>query len=159
MTGTPDGATAGMSWDHGQKYGRWEVRARFPAGCGCYHPVLLLWPVNGGGGVVANGGEVDYAEVFDAGRQELNFFLHYGPDNRQLHALEQVDMTTWHNFAVEWMPDHITGYIDGAPFFHTESPDAQPPGPMVQTIQLDWFPGATQSGGSLEVDWATMYRP
>jgi acid phosphatase len=155
MTGTPDGVTAGMAAVRAQRYGRWEVRARFPAGCGCYHPVLILWPESGDWPA---GGEIDFAEVFDAGRQELNFFLHYSAENRQLSSERRVDMTQWHYFAVEWTPDHITGYVDGSPFFHTDRRDVQPPGPMAQTIQLDWFPEqGADTGAALEVDWAAMY--
>jgi hypothetical protein len=155
MTGTRDGTTAGMSSRQSQRYGRWEVRARFPAGCGCYHPVLILWPRSGNW---PEDGEIDFAEVFDAERQYLNFFLHYSADNRQLYAERQVDMTQWHNFAVEWTPDHIIGYVDAEQFFFTDRPDVQPPGPMAQTVQLDWFPEEdAQSGAVLEVDWAAMY--
>jgi acid phosphatase len=154
-TGAADGTTAGISARQSQKYGRWEVRARFPAGCGCYHPILILWPDADNWPAA---GEIDYAEVFDAGRRTLHFFLHYSADNRQLFASVPVDMTQWHDYAVEWTADHITGYLDGEPFFHTDRQDVQPPGPMAQTIQLDWFPGDNAgTGASLEVDWATMY--
>src|SRR5262245_271752 len=113
IAGTADGTTGGMALKQGQTYGRWETRARFPAGCACYHPVLLLWAADGGGGGVANPyGEIDYAEVFDSERQGLNFFLHY-QDHPQLNANTRIDMTTWHNFAVEWTPDHLTWYVDG----------------------------------------------
>ena len=155
MTGTADGTTAGMAWRHPQKYGRWEMRARFPAGCACYHPVLILWPADD---PWPAGGEIDYAEVFDAGRQKLNFFLHYGADNNQLRGSRQVDMTRWHNFAVEWTQDHVTGFVDGEPYFHTTQRDALPPGRMKQTVQLDWFPGSASGGATLELDWATMYQ-
>jgi Glycosyl hydrolases family 16 len=155
MIGTPTGTTAGMDWDHPQKYGRWETRARFPAGCGCYHPVMILWPAEHPWPL---GGEIDYAEVTDPARQTLKFFVHYGADNRQIGSAVRVDMTQWHNLAVEWSPDHITGYVDGKPFFHTSRRAAQPPGPMRQTIQLDWFPSATKGRAILEVDWATIYR-
>ncbi len=155
MTGTPNGRTAGMYWKGSQKYGRWEIRARFPAGCGCYHPVLILWPADGNWPAA---GEIDYAEVFDPNRQKLNFFLHYSADNKVLDGSRQVDMTQWHNFAVEWTDDHLTGYVDGQPFFHTTQRNALPPGPMYQTIQLDWFPGDTPGGAILEVDWARKYK-
>ena len=155
MTGTAGGTTAGMSWRRPQRYGRWEIRARFPAGCECYHPVLILWPAEDPWPV---GGEIDYAEVFDAGRQKLNFFLHYTADNKQLYGTKQIDMTRWHNFAVEWTPDHVTGYVDGQQFFHTDRRDVLPPGPMNPTVQLDWFPGATKGGATLELEWATIYR-
>jgi hypothetical protein len=155
ITGTPDGTTAGMAWSHPQRYGRWEIRARFPTGCECYHPVLLLWPVSY---AWPAGGEVDYAEVLDGKRQKLNFFLHHGAENRQDWAGLPVDMTRWHNFAVEWTPDHVVGFIDGQPFFHNTAREAQPPGPMNQTVQLDWFPDGTGAGAVLEVDWATIYQ-
>jgi hypothetical protein len=155
MTGTRDGTTAGMYWKGSQKYGRWEVRARFPVGCGCYHPVLILWPSAENW---PEGGEIDYAEVVSGSRQKLNFFLHYGADNSVIGSSTRVDMTRWHNFAVEWTPDHISGYIDGKRFFRTTDRGTFPPGPMRQTIQLDWFPGeGTRGGGILEVDWATKY--
>jgi licheninase len=155
ITGTATGTTGGMYWDYPQKYGRWEIRARFPAGCGCYHPVLILWPVDK---PWPAGGEIDYSEVTDPGRQTLKFFLHYGADNRQLRGSIQVDMTRWHNFAVEWTSDHVTGYLDGEPFFYTTERYALPPARMKQTIQLDWFPDATKADATMEVDWAAIYR-
>jgi len=155
ITGTPDGTTAGMAWLPGQLHGRWEARARFPAGCGCYHPVLILWPDAEDFPV---GGEVDYAEVFDPARQELNFFLHYGPDNLQMHGGTQVDMTQWHHFAVEWTSDHVTGFVDGEPFFHTDRGETLPPGAMHQVLQLDWFPDdGARDGAVMEVDWVRQY--
>jgi hypothetical protein len=155
IRGTSDGTTGGMSWGYPRKYGRWEMRARFPAGCGCYHPVLILWPTEH---PWPAGGEIDYAEVFDGPRQRLNFFVHYGADNKQHWGGKRVDMTRWHAYAVEWTPEHIVGYVDGVEFFRTTDPAAQPPGLMNQTVQLDWFPDEGHGEGRLEVDWATVYR-
>jgi phosphatidylinositol-3-phosphatase len=155
MTGTADGTTAGMSSRYAQQYGRWEVRARFPAGCGCYHPVLILWPESGNW---PEAGEIDFAEVFGADRQKVNFILHYSAEDRQLSSSLPIDTTQWHHYAVEWTPDHIIGYVDGEEFFSTDRLDVQPPGPMAQTVQLDWFPEVgTGTGAVLEVDWAAMY--
>jgi hypothetical protein len=154
ISGTEEGKTAGIMWGHPRKYGRWEVRARFPAGCGCYHPVLILWPVDH---PWPAGGEIDFAEVFDWRRQNLNFFVHYSADNRIISGSRTVDMTQWRNFAVEWAPDHITGFVDGEVFFHNTQQSAQPPGPMNQTVQLDWFPDQNRGGATLEVDWVSMY--
>jgi hypothetical protein len=155
MTGTSDGTTAGMQWNHERKYGRWEVRARFPAGCGCYHPVLILWPDDI---PYPAGGEVDYAEVFSPERDRVHFALSYDNDDRHLKAAKAVGMTRWRNFAVEWTPGHITAYVDGEPYFHTTQRSAFPPAAMVQTIQLDWFPDGSREGATLEVDWAAIYR-
>jgi hypothetical protein len=154
MSGTADGVTAGMEWDHARKYGRWEIRARVPTGCTCYHPVLILWPEDD---PWPEGGEVDYAEVFDARRATVHFFLHYGADNRQIGDSTAVDATRWHAYAVERTPDHITGYVDGEPFFRSTRRSAFPPGRMEQTIQLDWFPDGSGGTASLQVDWAAIY--
>ena len=155
ITGDEDGTSGGMGWTFGQWYGRWEVRARFPEGAASYHPVLILWPDAEDFPV---GGEIDYAEVFDPARQKVNFFLHYGEDNRQHLARRVMDLTTWHHYAVEWTPDHVSGYIDGERWFHSEDPVAIPPRAMHQTIQLDWFPedGPTTKS-TMDIDWIRQY--
>ena len=57
---TPSGTTAGMSWGHGQKYGRWEARVRAPAADPSYHALLLLWPDAEN---LPGGGEIDFMEM------------------------------------------------------------------------------------------------
>jgi hypothetical protein len=44
ISGNADGTTAGMAWDTGQKYGRWEGRVRAPKAADSYHALMLLWP-------------------------------------------------------------------------------------------------------------------
>jgi Glycosyl hydrolases family 16 len=154
LIGTPGGKTGGMYWKGSQKYGRWEIRARFPAGCGCYTPVLILWPHDNDWPA---GGEIDYAEVYSAARQRLHFHLHYGADDNVIEASKTVDMTRWHNFAVEWTPSHISGYIDGQRYFHTTKRSAQPPEPMFQTVQLDYSSNKKSGSATMEIDWAAKY--
>ncbi|MGI5168079.1 glycoside hydrolase family 16 protein [Spirillospora sp. CA-253888] len=173
ITGTRDGTTGGLSWLPGaQKTGRWEARVRMNRACACYHPVLLLWPVRGGGGPApkGGGGEVDYMETVDDGRRQSTFFfLHFGPEkeNWQLDARVEADMTQWHAFAVEWTPRGMSGFIDGRRWFHATDPAVLPPGPMGQAVQLDWFPEDAartaddvprDTPATLEVDWIRMYR-
>nr|WP_067461551.1 glycoside hydrolase family 16 protein [Actinomadura macra] len=173
ITGRRGGTTGGVAWMRGaQRHGRWEARIRMSRGCACYHPVLLLWPIHGGGGVspAGGGGEIDYTETIDDGRRRHTaFYLHYGPehDERRLDARLALDMTRWHVFAVEWTPRGITGYADGRRWFHTADPVALPPGPMGQTIQLDWFPKDRYKTArnidstapvTLQADWIRMYR-
>ncbi len=43
IRGDSEGNTGGMSWKEDQRFGRWEMRARFPKGDDQYHPVLILW--------------------------------------------------------------------------------------------------------------------
>lgn len=155
IEGTEDGTTGGVAWNPGQLHGRWETRAKYTPGTSAYHQVLILWPDAEDFPV---GGEIDYSEVADSERQNLNFFLHYGENNDQVHAEKQVDMTKWHNYAVEWTPEHIIGYVDGEEFFRSEDPKTLPPRAMHPTIQLDWFPEDGEPGtGLMEVDWIRQY--
>ena len=87
-------------------------------------------------------------------------FLHYGSSNSQLHGEVTIDATQWHNWAVEWTPDHITAFVDGKQWFHTEKKEALPPGPMHLCIQLDWFPRSargTVKTSTMQVDWVKQY--
>ena len=156
ITGDPQGNTAGMAWGDGQKYGRWEGRVKAPVGDRSYNALLLLWPDAENWPV---GGEVDFMEMSDHTRQTTDMFLHYGSSNSQLHGEVTIDATEWHNWAVEWTPDHITAFVDGKQWFHTDKKEALPPGPMHLCIQLDWFPksGAAVQTSHMYVDWVRQY--
>ncbi|MHA7279019.1 glycoside hydrolase family 16 protein [Arthrobacter sp. MDT2-2] len=154
MTGTPDGTTAGMGAKFArQKYGRWEVRA---AGSGDneYHLVSILWPDSENWPC---DGEVNFAET-TGDWNVIKFFHHYGCSNAQTAAFNGLDVTTFHNYAVDWSPRGIVGYIDGVKWFEDNDPAHQPPGSMHQTLQLDWFPDSTADGaGEMRVDWVRVY--
>ena len=145
-----------MAWGDGQKYGRWEGRVKAPVGDRSYNALLLLWPDAENWPV---GGEVDFMEMSDHTRQSTDMFLHYGRSNSQLHGEVKIDATEWHNWAVEWAPDHITAFVDGKQWFHTDKKEALPPGPMHLCIQLDWFPksGAAVQTSHMYVDWVRQY--
>ncbi|MBT2567551.1 family 16 glycosylhydrolase [Arthrobacter sp. ISL-85] len=154
ITGTPKGTSAGMSAKFGlQKYGRWEVRA---AGSGDdeYHMVSILWPDTGNWPC---DGEVDYMETSgDWGL--INFFHHFGCSNSKTSVSRALDLTQFHNYAVDWSPGAIVGYVDGVKWFEDDDPTHQPPGSMHQTLQLDWFPDKTANGpGEMRVDWVRVY--
>jgi beta-glucanase (GH16 family) len=155
MSGTADGTTGGMEFKRDRLYGRWETRMQVPAGDSRYHPVLILWPEAEDWPV---GGEVDYAETA-AGSSTVDFFLHYSASNKQTMASKAIDITQWHNYAVEWTSTGIRGYLDGALWFTDTNPAHLPPRSMHQTIQLDWFPsGATSTRPSaMNVAWMRYY--
>jgi glycosyl hydrolase family 16 len=155
VTGNAHGRTGGMSAKFGhRRYGRWEVRMRTNARDPEYHPVLLLWPDSGDWPC---DGEIDYAEG-TSDVTKMNFFHHYSCSNEQTHATRSVDTTKWHNYAVEWTPDGIVGYLDGKEWFRDTDPAHQPPGSMHQTVQLDWFPDGTDTTRSrMKVDWVRVY--
>jgi licheninase len=157
ITGDADGTTGGVAWVPGQRYGRWEARVRAPVGNPTYNALLLLWPDAEDWPV---GGEVDFMELTDTSRQSAQYFLHYGQDNQQEKGEVTVDATQWHNWAVEWTPDHIVAYLDGREWHRTTVPDRLPPRPMHLTIQLDWFPegqDAASGDASMQVDWVKQY--
>jgi licheninase len=157
ITGDPEGNTAGMAWGPGQKYGRWEGRVRAPASDESYNALLLLWPDAEDFPV---GGEIDFMEMMDHTRQTTNIFLHYGEDNDQVVGEVRIDATQWHNWAVEWTPDHVAAFVDGKEWWRTEDTDILPPRAMHLCIQLDWFPedgdGEVQES-TMHVDWVKRY--
>jgi hypothetical protein len=155
ITGDGSGTTAGMAWAPGQSYGRWEARVRAPASDPSYHALLLLWPDAEDWPV---GGEIDFLEMMEPARQITNMFVHYGAENSQVSGEVNIDATAWHNWAVEWTPDHIAAFVDGQEWYRTTEPAAIPSRPMHLCIQLDWFPGGDTAGTStMEVDWVRQY--
>jgi hypothetical protein len=156
ITGNARGTTGGMSAKFGhRRYGRWETRMRVSDRARKYHPVLLLWPDSGDWPC---GGEIDYAEG-TRDRSVMRFFHHYSCDNLQTRASRELDATQWHNYAVEWTPTAVVGYLDGVEWFRDETASHQPPGSMHQTIQLDWFPSGSRptKRSRMHVDWVRVY--
>ncbi len=161
-TGDAAGNTGWLANTTNQKYGRWEARARMsaldPTATGNpYHPVLLLWPQSERW---PQDGEDDYAETH-IGAEGIDAFIHH-PTPRgvvQDHYSAPVELTSWHNYAIEWEPGHIRGYLDGVQWFDDTDPAAQPPGPMHGTIQLDDSTGGTQQPAHLDVQWFRIYAP
>ena len=155
IVGNENGTTGGMSAKfERRKYGRWEVRMRTSARDPEYHPVLILWPDSGNWPC---DGEVDFAEG-TKDPSKINFYHHYGCSNRQTGAVKTLDVTQWHNYAVEWTREGIVGFIDGKEWFRDTDPAHQPPGPMHQTVQLDWFPDGSETRRSeMLVDWVRVY--
>ena len=117
----------------------------------------LLWPDSG---KWPCDGEIDYAEKPGRSMTEVGFYNHYGCSNSQTQAKRTIDVTQWHNYAVEWSPGGVVGYIDGAEWFRDASTSHLPPGPMHQTLQLDWFPVSGQSTKASTADfaWVRQYN-
>jgi beta-glucanase (GH16 family) len=156
-------SSAGMAWTEGQLHGRWEVRARAQRGTG-YGAVILLWP---DAEDWPEGGEINFMEIPNGARNESHFVLHYSEDNSQIGTTTIGDFTQWHNYAVEWGPDHVAGFIDGQEVFRSSDPKTIPPRPMHLAIQQDigpygkdWIPpldDTTPERVQLEVDWVRIY--
>jgi hypothetical protein len=156
-------SSGGLEWAPGQLYGRWEVRARTQKAVG-YGDVLILWP---DAEDFPEGGEVDFMEIPKPERNEYNFNLHFGADNSQNGTKVAGDFTQWHNYAVEWTPDHVAGFVDGQEVFRTTERHQIPPRPMHLAMQQDigpydnWIPprdATTPPQVSFQIDWVRIYR-
>ena len=155
--------SGGLEWAPGQLYGRWEVRARTQKAVG-YGDVLILWP---DAEDFPEGGEVDFMEIPKPERNEYNFNLHFGADNSQNGTKVAGDFTQWHNYAVEWTPDHVAGFVDGQEVFRTTERYQIPPRPMHLTMQQDigpyddWIPprdATTPAEVRFQIDWVRIYH-
>lgn len=160
QTGLSNGDTGYLSSKYrpGTMYGKWEVRMRTSARDSEYHPVLLLWPDVGGDSSTDD--EVDFAEGTDDTGQ-IKFFLHYGlpGEGKQTSGARTIDTREWHNYAVDWSPAGVKGYIDGQLWFTDTIADHNPSQAMHQAIQLDWFPDGTAVKESwMQVDWSRTYK-
>jgi hypothetical protein len=160
QTGLSNGDTGYLSSKYrpGTMYGKWEVRMRTSVRDSEYHPVLLLWPDSGGNATTED--EVDFAEGTND-TSKIKFYLHYGAagTTTQTTAEKVIDTTQWHNYAVDWSPSGVRGYIDGVLWFTDTTASHNPNQPMHQGIQLDWFPDGTATTQSwMQVDWTRAYK-
>lgn len=160
---TATGETSGGIDDSfGQTYGRWEFRARTDRGRG-FGSAILLWPDS----EKVKDGEIDIAEVPAEQRDQAHFVLHSGEDADTLNGQHLVgDFSQWHTFAVDWLPDRITWYVDGRARFTVADRTRIPDTPMHLAIQLDqgpvkdWMPApdaTTPAQVRLQVDWVHVY--
>ncbi|MGI5130782.1 family 16 glycosylhydrolase [Pseudonocardia sp. CA-107938] len=151
ITGDAQGATGGMAWGTGQAFGRWEVRARVPAGDPVYNAVLMLWSDDD------NGAEIDFMELQDPARAGAIAAVH-AVEGGQAVGKTAIDATQWHNWAVEWTPTRVTTYVDGHRWFETTDAALIPKGPMHLCVQLDYFgTGGPVTPSSMQVDWVRQY--
>ena len=104
----------GLSYNLNQTYGRWAVRFRADSGSG-WEPVVLLWPK----GKWPDDGEIDMAEISNPSRHGAGEFVHLGAKNQQVGQPipSSADFTKWHILAVDWLPSHITFWLDGKPLW------------------------------------------
>lgn len=127
-----------------------------------YSAVLLLWPDSDRW---PTDGEVDFAEISAPNRDENNFTVHWGPDNSKDSTTLLGDFSQWHDYAVEWEPDHLTIFVDGRPVYNTIDRAAIPHVPMHLAVQQDVIEDNKTAVGNagvpvkvtMHIDWVHMY--
>ncbi|MCP3802644.1 glycoside hydrolase family 16 protein [Allokutzneria sp. A3M-2-11 16] len=169
QTGESGGDSGWLASKFGQRYGRWEARVRSQATSSDngrqYHPLLILWPDSNRW---PEDGEYDYLENSAPGEACAEAFIHYPHKKdasvQQEHAKKcGVDLSKWHNIAVEWTKDHVKGFVDGVEWFrfsggaNSVRKCIQCAPSMHQTIQLDNFHGTNMQSAVYEVDWTRVY--
>jgi beta-glucanase (GH16 family) len=154
--------SGGMNHERSQTYGRWEFRARTDKGRG-RGSAILLWPDSLD---KEADGELDMMEVPREDRTQAHFVIHYSPQNKLAGTKVSGDFSQWHTFAMDWLPNRITWYVDGVKQFETTDRNVIPTSSMHLAIQLDmgpfeeWIPAADETTPpevSLEVDWVRVY--
>lgn len=154
--------SGGMGHRYDQLYGRWEFRARTDKGRG-YSSAILLWPQS----ETKDDGELDMMEVPREQRDAAHFVMHWSAENNIDGTLVNGDFSQWHTFAMDWLPDRVTWYVDGVKQYETRDRTRIPTKPMHLTIQLDqgpkkdWLPAideTTPPEVKLEVDWVRIYK-
>lgn len=108
------------------KYGRFEMRAKVPAGQGMW-PAFWLLPSDWAYGGWAASGEIDVMENVGFEPNRVHGTIHYGapsPGNTRSGGTYQLPFGTFtdsfHDFALEWDEFEFRWFVDGQ-LYHVES--------------------------------------
>jgi Glycosyl hydrolases family 16 len=152
--------SAGIISRYAQTYGRWEARLRADPGNG-YSATAFLWPLHMGAPEWA---EIDFAEILSGNRRSGGLFIHHGKDDRQVQRTTRADFTKWHTVAVDWLPDHVTFWMDGKKTWTYQGSYVPRQSQMQLYLRNEMRDGFHRTSGTpertaMEVDWIRVYRP
>lgn len=143
--------TTGSTW--GQTFGRYSARIRADSLPG-FGGAVLLWPSDD----VWEEGETDFPEGdFSGTVYGYNHQLGAHPEANSAVVNTGKPWTAWHVYTVEWTPDEVRFYLDGA-LVGTD-------GDAVASTARNWVFQAAEQGvgtasattGNLQVDWVAMW--
>jgi hypothetical protein len=113
-------------------YGYAEARIEVPAGAGLW-PAFWMLPASHHD----NNGEIDVVEMYDADPTTVDGTVHRFGAQQQHADSTGTDLSgNWHTFAVDWEPDHITWYLDGAAYATTTNKSLIPTEAMFPIFDL-----------------------
>ncbi|QHN04024.1 family 16 glycosylhydrolase [Granulicella sp. WH15] len=154
---TVDGKGAGFS----QKYGYFEMRAKFPAGLGTWPAFWFMNPSHLSQGVPA--GELDFVEAYMFAPTLINTTLHDWGTGTQLayHQSQVANMATaFHTYGMLWTASNITFYFDGAVIWQTATPSImnQPYYPIIDLgLGGGWPTDQTPQQSDMIVQYMRVY--
>lgn len=98
-------------------YGRVEVRAKLPACKGTW-PAIWLMPNKDVYGMWPRSGEIDIMEQVGFDPDIVHFtahsYLNHGEGNKQHNSMRvPTNHTDFHVYALDWLPNKLTWYVDG----------------------------------------------
>jgi len=168
--------TGGMIGTRGkfsQTYGRFEVRAKFPAATEAgLHGGFWMYPVNHTYGGWPASGEIDVAEWWSYDPTLVLPSLHFNARDPEVDSgwdCRVTDSAAFHTYTVVWRPAVIRFFIDGSLCFaRTPTPDSpqRRPQPFDHPFSMILNMGASTSGlswrtefpAALVVDYAKAWR-
>lgn len=130
-----------------QQYGRWEIRAKMPAGANTRGALAAFWLRNN-----SHNGEIDIIERWGQGGTMPRYYDPYVKDTgwttfhsntngsskpdyvktflrHYQHGIPKDTEDTWHTYAFEYMPDYIAMYVDGKLLKRITPTDLDPENP------------------------------
>lgn len=159
-----------------QTYGRFEIRARFPAAkVAGLKSGIWLWPSAQNYGRWPRSGEIDVAEYYSRRFDRVIPFVHYASAGRDPTVTNNSCLVQhpdrFHTYVLEWTPDAITIAFDGQVCVRTGWDRAAPlvnPAPfdrpfylnMTQTLGTSgnaFNPAATPLPATMEIDYVHIW--
>lgn len=113
------------------RYGRFEIRAKLPAGRGTW-PAIWMLPTDNAYGNWPASGEIDIMEHvgFDPGKVHCTVhtsaYNHSRGTQRGANKLVPDAMTAFHVYRVDWTPYSVRGFIDDVQYFEFINENAGP---------------------------------
>lgn len=159
-----------------QTYGRFEIRAKFPAtSAPGLQSALWLYPQNLTYGPWPRSGEIDIAEYFSAHSDGPIPYVHYAnsPGDRTVtnRHCKIADMSDFHTYAADWTPTSLTiTYDEKVCLFHKWNPAAPLVGPqpfdrpfivlLTQGLGINnnaFVPGSTPLPATTQIDYVHVW--
>jgi beta-glucanase (GH16 family) len=103
-------------------YGRFEVKAKLPAGLGTW-PAIWMLPTDWAYGGWPKSGEIDIMEHVGYDQDQVHVTVHTEAYNHSIktqrgkHILVPQASTAFHLYRVDWTPYAVRGYIDNRQLF------------------------------------------
>jgi beta-glucanase (GH16 family) len=158
------GGMVGTRGHFSQAFGRFEIRARFPAASTAgLHGGFWMYPRDLVYGPWPASGEIDVAEWWSGDATRLLPTLHYNgrdPDADSGWDCRVADPTTFHTYTVEWLRTVMRFSIDGAVCFaRSWTPDSPQvaPQPFDQPFSMILNMGVGPASGTNKVSWRTPF--